>query len=298
MKSILITGGSGRVGSIIISDLEKNYSIDNYDLANGDDIFDEKKLKERVKGKYAVIHLAAIPHPEKGPEFLYRKINYEGSINVFEIAKETRVKKFIFASSGCVYGMWNGMVQPDKFPLTEDNYKPTIEEGQTYYGYYKLKFEEYLEKNSSENIKSVALRLEIPRFDPSASHLFAKASPINVIQIVNLILEKELEHNFDAFNVGDGIVPRYIKVQKEIKKNWPNVSNLTKGNEPLYSIEKAKRLLGYNPIDVYDSKYYLKYIIRSMKEFAIKHYKILAPGVFLSGILVGYLLCLLIMALL
>lgn len=112
MKKILITGGSSYIVGHTIPFLKsEGYEVDNYDITNdpNDDFFDKERLTERMKGKDVVYHLASIPHPFKGNEADYKRMNYEGSKIVFECAKNAGVKKFIFPSSGCVYGFWGVM---------------------------------------------------------------------------------------------------------------------------------------------------------------------------------------------
>lgn len=64
----------------------------------------QDQLIERFRGSDAVIHLAALPHPNvpgmSADDF--RRINFDGSVNVFEAARAAGVKKFIFASSAQV----------------------------------------------------------------------------------------------------------------------------------------------------------------------------------------------------
>lgn len=272
MKKLLITGGSGYIGNLTIPFLkEEGYQVDNYDIVNDpqDDIFNEERLTKRLKGKDIVYHLVAIPHPHKGNEVDYRKINYEGSKTVFLCAKIAKVKKFIFASSGCVYGFWGGHAKPDRLPISEDNSIPTLEEGQTLYGYFKIAFEKYLQKESQRaGIRSISLRLEGVNPKPATSstihgkflqehrpeekscklwHFLGSCSVENYQQLLKLVIENDLDSHFDVFNVGNEHVHPSIDVQKLIKENWPNIPNQTKDNEVLYSIKKAKRLLGYKP---------------------------------------------------
>jgi len=131
-----------------------------------DDILDlRSRLVDRFRGSYAVIHLAALPHPNVpgATDSDFRRINYEGSVNVFEAAKEAGVSKFVFASSCQVYGI-NKPVRIDQFPILETNYCPTLAEGQSMYGLLKREFERYLEQecNQVTGIQAVSLRLEFP----------------------------------------------------------------------------------------------------------------------------------------
>ena len=88
-------------------------------------------------------------------------------------------------------------------------------------------------------------------------NLYAQTSIENVCQAFYLSLTVDLENFFEEFNVTDEYIPetfikfkenQKIDIQQEIQKYWKDIPNHTKGNECLWSIEKAKRLLGYRPI--------------------------------------------------
>ena len=61
MHKVLVTGGLGEVGVLVTK--VPSFECDVYDIQNGDDIWDKKKLVERMKGKDIVVHLAAYAHP-------------------------------------------------------------------------------------------------------------------------------------------------------------------------------------------------------------------------------------------
>lgn len=133
MKTYLITGGAGFIGSNLANKLltQKNavHVLDNLNnyynpklkKANLDelkkfknfrftklDIRDTRALTEAIKGKRydAIIHLAARAgvRPSIVDPLLYSTTNVDGTVNMLEIAKLLGVKKFIFASSSSVYG--------------------------------------------------------------------------------------------------------------------------------------------------------------------------------------------------
>ena len=122
-KNILVTGGSGFIGSAIVSYLVKSgYKVIVYDnnsrgkterLAKvrkylkfiKGDIRDKKKLLS-ITGKVdTVIHLAYV----NGTKFFYKKpfeildIAVNGLINILEFCKKKKVKNFFLASSSEVY---------------------------------------------------------------------------------------------------------------------------------------------------------------------------------------------------
>ena len=218
-----------------------------------DNILDfRSRLAQRFTGSHAVIHLAGIPHPHMpgAIDADFDRINYDGSVNVFEASKSAGVAKFIFASSGQVYGI-NRPTRIDQFPILESNYCPTLADGQSMYGWLKLKFEEYLAgAYVPDGPQAVSLRLEFPGFrSASAGNLYVSTSIENLVSGVVCALENSAGFAAEAFNLVDGHVEEGIgDVQAFLRSTWPAVPNFSKGNESLLSIAKARSLLGYDPI--------------------------------------------------
>jgi nucleoside-diphosphate-sugar epimerase len=218
----------------------------------GDDIFDlRSRLAARFRGSRAVVHLAALPHPNvpgAGPDD-YRRINYDGAANVFAAAQQAGVPRFVFASSGQVYGI-NDPVRIDQFPILESNYLPTPEDGQSAYGALKAEFERHLAEAAPRGgTQAVALRLECPGvLSDSPVNLYTSTSIENTVAGFARAIEAELDAPFDVFNLVDAwIVPQVADVQAFVRERWPEVPNHTRGNESLLSIGKARQLLGYEP---------------------------------------------------
>ncbi len=218
----------------------------------GDDIFDlRSRLAERFRGSRAVVHLAALPHPNVPGAAAadYRRINYEGAVNVFAAAQDAGVPKFIFASSGQVYRI-NAPIRIDQFPILESNYLPTLEDGQSHYGALKAEFESYLAETARvADTQAIALRLEFPGVKSElAMNFFVSTSIENIVAGFARSVEAELESPFEAFNLVDGHVdPAIVDVQEFLREHWPEVPNRTEGNESLMSVEKARGTLGYSP---------------------------------------------------
>ena len=130
-KRAVVTGGAGFIGSHLVDALiEKGWQVDVIDnLCAGKKEHVNKKAKlyvadirsyeditPIVKGADYVFHLAALPrvqysidHPEETNE-----VNITGTLNVLTAAKEGGVKRFIYTSSGSVYG------DQDVLPLHEE----------------------------------------------------------------------------------------------------------------------------------------------------------------------------------
>ena len=135
LHNVLVTGGAGDVGSGLVPKLlaaghkvtvldwflfvpigfEEFSQNSNLVLIKGD-IRDEDTIKQALAGQDAVIHLACIsndPSFEMDPE-LGKSINYDASLQLFRLAKEMGVRRFIYASSSSVYGV------KDEDKVTED----------------------------------------------------------------------------------------------------------------------------------------------------------------------------------
>jgi nucleoside-diphosphate-sugar epimerase len=128
IQTVLVTGGAGYVGSVLTPLLlDAGYTVRVLDLfLYGEHVFDDipKKDRERLEilkgdlrdqallrkglaGCDAVIHLACIsndPSFELDPA-LGRSINFEAFMPLADIAKDSGVRRFIYASSSSVYGV-------------------------------------------------------------------------------------------------------------------------------------------------------------------------------------------------
>jgi nucleoside-diphosphate-sugar epimerase len=112
---VFVTGGSGRIGKLLISELDKaGYEVSVFDLVEPEskkykfikgDLREFEKVKEASKNSDAIIHLGAIPFdlPKE-----YKKlwdINATGTFHILEAAAQNQIKKVIFASSICTLGI-------------------------------------------------------------------------------------------------------------------------------------------------------------------------------------------------
>lgn len=103
---VLVTGGSGFIGKALIGRLEKEgYSVENFDLSQGQDLRNKSQVDKTIKGKDVVMHLAAVAdlnwareHPDETMD-----INIGGTINVAQACTKHKAILF-YASTCCVYG--------------------------------------------------------------------------------------------------------------------------------------------------------------------------------------------------
>jgi UDP-glucose 4-epimerase len=121
-KKMLVTGGAGFIGSHLVQALTEIGStitvID--DLSGGGDpsalpatanfvkasILDQPILADCMKGCEFVFHEAALGSVPRSIEVprLYHEVNVTGTLNVLDAARNTGVKRVIFAASSSAYG--------------------------------------------------------------------------------------------------------------------------------------------------------------------------------------------------
>ncbi len=135
---IFVPGGAGYVGAVLVPRLlELGYEVHVLDLyiygeAALDAVKDHPRLRQfkgdvrdrqavcaAVRGCDKVIHLACIsndPSVELDAN-LSQTVNYESFLPLVRICKESGVRRFIFASSGSVYGVSDSPDVTEEHPL-------------------------------------------------------------------------------------------------------------------------------------------------------------------------------------
>src|SRR3989344_2443709 len=169
-KTALVTGGAGFIGSHICEELVNNgittISLDNYIAGKRNniehlyrsphfkevicDIRDKEELIKKLNGVDIIFHQAAskktvsMANPQKDLD-----INAEGTLNLLELANQFKVKKFVHASTGSVYGEPVFSPQDESHPLNPVSF----------YGVSKLAGEKYVSFfNKVHHVNTTILR--------------------------------------------------------------------------------------------------------------------------------------------
>ncbi len=172
MKTVLVTGAAGYIGSVLVNQLlKKSYKVIGFDILNfgGESLlsvynhpnFEFIKGDIRVKDEIepllnkvdAVVHLAAIvgdPACAKDPE-ITEETNWLATKMIFDLCNEKEnVKRFVFASTCSNYGKMEG----DGFLNEESPLNPV-----SLYAKLKVRVEEYISKTPTRNdFTTTALR--------------------------------------------------------------------------------------------------------------------------------------------
>ncbi|MCB2211512.1 NAD(P)-dependent oxidoreductase [bacterium] len=160
MKTVLVTGVAGYIGSVLARQLLDNgykvlgvdalffggdaiigmYNHPNFSFRKGD-VRDAALMQDAIKDSDAIVHLAAIvgdPACRQQPE-LARSINGDGSKQLFDLARKAgNIERFIFASTCSNYGKMEG----DEY-ITETSALNPI----SLYAELKVEFEKHLMAN-------------------------------------------------------------------------------------------------------------------------------------------------------
>ena len=276
MTKVIVTGGSGKLGRAVLKDLVANgYQVLNLDqtmprepicptvridLRDFGEVVAALSGVDEHKGPFdAVVHLAAIPAPGLFANARTFANNVPATYNVFEAARVAGIKNVVFASSETVLGL--PFETPPPYVPVDEEYYPRPE---TAYSLGKLVDETVARQFArwDPELKIAGLRFSnvmdvedykaFPSFDSDPKkrkwNLWGYIDARDGAQAVRKAIEAEFK-GFEAFIIAnaDTVMSRAnASLMAEVFPGVEQRPNMSSAGT-LLSIDKAKRMLDYNP---------------------------------------------------
>lgn len=264
MKTILVTGSKGFIGSHAVRQLEqKGYKVIGFDLLHNSGINDTNSNEEFYEGDIRdenlldqifmeneidlVMHFAgliSVPESVDKPE-LYMEVNHKGTKKLIEAMKRNSINKIIFSSTAATYG------NPKSVPIKEEDEQLPINP----YGKSKLLAE--------KEIKESGLQYSIFRYFNVAGSAgnglgyFPKQPASHLIPLINDVVNdstKVFKIFGNNYNTDDGTCIRdYVHVQDLVEAHVLAVEKMLMDDNfksDAYNISSGE---GYSVQQVYDS---------------------------------------------
>jgi nucleoside-diphosphate-sugar epimerase len=273
---IVVTGGSGKLGRATVAELlDHGHDVWNVDVApprepagrfTRVDLTDFGQVYELFRGIDegwesidGVVHLAAIPGPAQVPNAALFANNIQGSYNVFAAARHAGIRNIVWASSETLLGL--PFDTPPPYAPLDEEYPVRPE---TAYSLAKALDEEMARHfcRWDPALKMIGLRFSnvmepadyarFPSFDADPLvrkwNLWGYIDARDGAQAVRLALEHD-STGMDVFIIAnaDTVMSRSsADLMAEVFPGVP-VRKALGTNETLLSIDKARRVLGYEP---------------------------------------------------
>lgn len=111
-EKVLVTGANGLLGRAVVSELAGRCQVAGFDLKPGaapiewhaGDLTDAASVAAAVKGRDAILQIAAIPNIWSGNGETIMKVNVVGLHNLLAAAEEAGVRRVVICSSDSVVG--------------------------------------------------------------------------------------------------------------------------------------------------------------------------------------------------
>lgn len=275
---IIVTGGSGKAGRTCVRHLKASgHNVLNVDVVPPTEDLGAAFLKadltdygqtlaalsytdERVRGDVTgVVHLAAIPAPGLATNDVIFRTNTVSTYHVFEACRVLGIKNVVWASSETVLGL--PFAEPPAYVPVDEAYPPRPESA---YSLSKVLGEEMARQfcRWDPEMKIIGLRLsnvmlpdhyakfEAWQDDPAMRkwNLWGYIDARDAAEAVRLALASDLK-GAEVFIIANADTTMRMKNDNLLDAQFPGVERRNVDEHgTLLGIEKARRLLGYEPM--------------------------------------------------
>jgi nucleoside-diphosphate-sugar epimerase len=270
---IVVTGGSGKAGRAVVRDLlVHGHDVLNVDLVPSPDpaapflpadltdfgqALEALSGAEVLPGVEAVVHLAAIPAPDRATPDVVFRTNITSTHTVFAAAWRLGLKRVVWASSETTLGL--PFDEPPEYAPVDEEHPLRPESS---YALSKVLGEEMARQfHRWSGIPIVGLRFSnvMERADYAAFpsywedphkrkwNLWGYVDESHVAQSCRLALEADVGADAFVIAAGDTVMPRPSReLMAEVFPGVP-VRDVDGEHGTLLGIAKARRVLGYSP---------------------------------------------------
>ena len=272
---ILVTGGSGKLGRSVMRRLvDDGHEVLNLDRAGERsrelvvvDLTDYGQVVDVVLGLDdrhpggvdAIVHLAAIPAPGILPDAATFRNNMLSTYNVFQAARRAGIKKIVYASSETVLGLPFDIAPPyipvdEEYPARPESTYSLVKHLEEQMAIQLTRWDPVLSITGLRfsNVMDPEDYAAFPSFDADAQarkwNLWAYIDGRDGAQAVVRALENA-GPGFEAFIIAnaDTVMSRSsAELAAEVFPDVEVVKELGE-HETMLSIDKARRMLGYEP---------------------------------------------------
>lgn len=267
---ILITGSSGQSGRAIAELLSSDYEVIGFDKLDGvlttikGDLTDWAQVKEMTKGVSAIVHTASLhaPHVPVFSKEQFVDTNIKGTLYLLEAAKLNGVQQLVYTSTTSLYG--ESMVQADRAAWIAEE---VVAKPRDIYDITKITAEE-LCKDFFDDKTLQTRSLRVSRFwdeplDKKVFYRMYRGVDVRDVALAHQLALKMELGQFEVFNISAQSIFEetdlpdlknnlYALLEKRIpglpeffaKRNWELPTSIDR----VYVIEKAKKMLGFNPV--------------------------------------------------
>lgn len=276
MARVAVTGGSGKLGRAVVTHLAEHgwdvVALDRAPAPNrhvvssvveltdfGQAVEALSSIDDRHDGVDALVHLAAIPAPGLLPNAATFANNITASYNTYSAALRAGVRKIVWASSETVLGL--PFDEPPPYVPVDEEYPPRPN---STYALVKTLEEELARQlcRWHSDLSMTGLRFsnvmypedyaQFPSFDADARlrrwNLWGYIDARDGAQAVRRALERDAI-GADVFIIANADTVMSRPNDELLAEQFPDVpvTRPVGPNETLLSIDKARRVLGYEP---------------------------------------------------